>query len=250
MKKKTLKGLVVGLSALLVAAAGVGAVSIITKGFTESETLKIKPKGQVVDTITFDEDYIAHLSEESENKTLIYSYNEVFCLTGTSRMGEVTIDQINQHFSDFGFNDKQDVLSQIKFDNKAYRGMIPDLAGHGMFDLNQLDEQGVDYDSISFDIEEGRGVYSNKYFDTVRVYYEDLETDVLILYKDSYEILKPSVFEHTYIDFPIYESPLVFALNNKSIPEAEELEVTKIETVLMGEEDETLNKSIVYIEQP
>ena len=45
MKKKTLKGLVIGLSALLVAAAGVGAISIITKGFTDSETMKITPKG-------------------------------------------------------------------------------------------------------------------------------------------------------------------------------------------------------------
>ena len=246
MKKKTLKGLVVGLSALLVAAAGVGAISIITKGFTNSETLKIKPKGQVVDTITFDDVGLAHLSEESENKELINYYIEVLGLDGTSEMSEVTIDQINQHFSGFGFKDKQDVLSQIKFDNKAYKGVAPYFGQ--IYDLNQLDESDGMYDYIMDNL--GGAKRSNKYFDTVRVYYEDLETDVLILYEDSYEILKPSVFEHTYIEFSIDETPLVFALNNKSIPEAEELEVTKIETVLMGEEDETLNKSIVYIEQP
>ena len=199
-----------------------------------------------ISSFTFDVDYNARLSEESENKTLINGYNEVLGIRGRSQMDEVTIDQINQHFSSFRFNDKQEVLSQIKFDNKAYRGVIPNF--EQMYDLNQLDESNGMHDYIMDNLEGARR--SNKYFDTVRVYYEDLETDVLILYKDSYEILKPSVFEHTYIEFPIYESPLVFALNNKSIPEPEELDVTKIETVLMGEEDETLNNSIVYIEQP
>lgn len=254
MKKKTLKGLVVGLSALLVAAAGVGAVSIITKGFTESETLKIKPKGQVVDTINF-ENGTRVFSEDSPNQDLlelglnIYDSRETISLEKTKYSASSIYGIIDPNTS---FNFKNEIKTLVDFDDEVYSISFTPL--FNVYDLSTIEDD--DYDIIKeyleYEGEESDTTYSKQYFDTVRVYLDNLKTDILVCYEDSYKILRPSAFEYTYIDFSVNDNNCVAiaALKGESIPEQEELEITKVETVLLGEEDESLNDQIVFVNIP
>ena len=186
MKKKTLKGLVTALAISGVVATGVSAISILTKGFTDFEKVKIQPKGEVVERFVWDEDeggfvnqHIQKLDEGTETLETILLKNEY-------NIGILTSLGGNSNY--LSLSEKEELIKEIKFKSNTYYGFTIDLipayvsSSFTYWDYSEESKQGVTISSPG-----GSPTYNSTeydYFDTIRINFNGIENEMIALHMD------------------------------------------------------------------
>ena len=188
MKKKTLKGLVTALAISGVVATGVSAISILTKGFTDFEKVKIQPKGEVVERFVWDEDeggfvnqHVQKLDEGTETLETILFKNEY---------NIKTLSNLSPVANNLSLSEKEELIREIKFKSNTYYGFTIDLipmypsSSNTYWGYSEESKQGV---AISGPSGSSIATYNSTeydYFDTIRINFSGIENEMIAVHPD------------------------------------------------------------------
>ena len=242
MKKKTLKGLVIGLSIAGTVVAGVSAVSIMTKGFTDYENLKIKPRGEVVERFVWDEDEGRFANENLQDldESTILEYLALNNEYRPTLVSTIASDIENS----LSLSEREEIKSLTRYTSGSMYGVNINLFGYMPSAATTYWHYGVDDQGVTAANNHVLTSVEYDYFDTVRVYFDGMENDMIAVYDsinedgansaDFIKVKKDKSIQASYVDLEFiqhkYTNIQLLCLKDDSI-QTEPIKIGSIELV-------------------